>query len=160
MRYKSTNNAQCIECISRQPVESQCITLHPPPPFKCALVGVIFHVVSECHRMTPTENRDVIDFVLEGVSRLKAIIQRRPLPRRGAVVQYTHLCAVSLMTGQWGHKDLSLGGFPTQPCFTSVDPKLFYRIPTALPCSVIWILESAVDADYFFTRRKRWMISP
>ena len=51
-----------------------------PPPQNALLLECIFHVVSESHRMTPTENRDVIDFVLEGVSFPRQSFREGPYP--------------------------------------------------------------------------------
>lgn len=131
---------------------------HAAPSSKCALVGVYF----SCRQwMTPNDTyREprCHRFVLEGVSFSRRSFREGPYPAWSSRAVYASLSSFP-DDRSMGHKELSLGGFPTQPCFTSVDPKLFYRIPTALPCSVIWILESAVDADYFFIRRKRWIIS-
>ena len=86
MRQKKSHGKPCglyfCGVQSTQTVESQRITVLLQ---NAHLHDNLFHVNSERHHAKPTENRDMVHFVPDGVPRLKAIGAIFPLARSSPI---------------------------------------------------------------------------
>ena len=175
MRYKSANDAQSLrrrcetrECSSDLRDLYFCglhitatsgIAVHHTAPQKCALAGMSL----SCRQWTPRNDtyRDPRRLRLCSTGRFQA--QGNHSEKALPLAWSSRTVYASLRSfpddSSMGHEELSLGWLPTKPRLLLVNLELFYRNLTALPCGVIWTLETAVDAHYFFITRKRLIIS-